>query len=151
VRLLPPWFENLGKRQVKSPRLYFRDTGLLHTLLDIDSEKALLSNPKCGASWESLAIEEVLARTPHSDAYWWSTHQGAELDLLLFHKGKRYGVEVKRADAPTVTPSMRSSLESLRLERITVVAPVERGYPLAPKVSVAALEEIVQDPGLVVR
>jgi hypothetical protein len=135
---------------VKSPRLYFRDTGLLHSLLDIQDDRSLLSNPRCGASWEGMAIEEILARTPHSEAYWWSTHQGAELDLLLFHKGKRYGVEIKRTDAPTVTPSMRSALECLSLERITVIAPVERGWTLSDQVSVVGMEELVRKPGVVV-
>jgi predicted AAA+ superfamily ATPase len=150
VRQLQPWFENVAKRQVKSPRLYVRDTGLLHSLLDIQDDRSLLSNPRCGASWEGMAIEEILARTPHSEAYWWSTHQGAELDLLLFHKGKRYGVEIKRTDAPTVTPSMRSALECLSLERITVIAPVDRGWTLSDQVSVVGMEELVRKPGVVV-
>jgi hypothetical protein len=150
VRQLQPWFENVAKRQVKSPRLYFRDTGLLHSLLDIQDDRSLLSNPRCGASWEGMAIEEILARTPHSEAYWWSTHQGAELDLLLFHKGKRYGVEIKRTDAPTVTPSMRSALECLSLERITVIAPVDRGWTLSDQVSVVGMEELVRKPGVLV-
>lgn len=150
ARQLQPWFESLGKRQVKSPRLYFRDTGVLHTLLGIDSMKGLLGHPRCGASWEGLVIEEILARTPHSDAYWWSTHQGAELDLLLFHRGRRYGVEIKRADAPRVTASMRIAMESLRLERISVIAPTDRGYPLAPGIVVVSPEEFVSRPGMVV-
>ena len=150
ARTLQPWFENVGKRQVKSPRLYFRDTGLLHTLLGIGTLKDLLSNPRCGASWEGLVIEEILARTPHQDAYWWSTHQGAEIDLVLFHRGKRYGVEVKRADAPGITPSMRSAKDALGLARISVVTPGERTYDLAKDVRVVAIGDLVEDPSIVV-
>lgn len=151
VRQLQPWFENVGKRQVKSPRLYFRDTGVLHSLLDIDSAKSLLGNPRCGASWEGLFIEELLMRAPHSEAYWWSTHQGAELDLLLMHRGKRWGVEFKRADAPTATKSMHVAMETLGLSGLTVVAPVARGYALADRMRVASPAEVVADPALVVR
>jgi predicted AAA+ superfamily ATPase len=150
ARALSPWFENVGKRQVKSPRLYFRDSGLLHTLLGIDSMKALLSNPRCGASWEGLVIEEILARTPHQDAYWWSTHQGAEIDLILFNRGKRYGVEVKRADAPAVTPSMRIATETLGLARISVVTPSEKSYDLAKDMRVVAIDDLVADPRCVI-
>ena len=150
ARTLQPWFENVGKRQVKSPRLYFRDTGLLHTLLGIGTLKDLLSNPRCGASWEGLVIEQILARTPHQDAYWWSTHQGAEIDLVLFHRGKRYGVEVKRADAPGITPSMRSAKDALGLARISVVTPGERTYDLAKDVRVVAIGDLVADPSIVV-
>lgn len=150
ARTLAPWFENVGKRQVKSPRLYFRDTGLLHTLLGIDSMKSLLSNPRCGASWEGLVIEEILARTPHQDAFWWSTHQGAEMDLVLFRGGKRYGVEIKRADAPAITPSMRSAIESLGLSRVSVITPGDRSYELSKIVRVVAIDEFVNDPGCVV-
>jgi uncharacterized protein len=146
ARALSPWFENVGKRQVKSPRLYFRDSGLLHTLLGIDSMKALLSNPRCGASWEGLVIEEILARTPHQDAYWWSTHQGAEIDLVLFSRGKRFGVEIKRADAPAVTPSMRIAKETLGLARISVVTPGAKSYDLAKDMRVVAIDDLIADP-----
>jgi len=98
-------------------------TGVLHSLLGIDSAKALLSNPRYGASWEGLIIEEILSRTMHTEAYWWSTHQGVEIDLVLFHKGKRYGVEVKRTDAPSITPSIRIAQETLGLTRVSVVTP----------------------------
>jgi predicted AAA+ superfamily ATPase len=150
ARTLPPWFENVGKRQVRSPRIYFRDTGLLHALLGIDSMKSLLSNPRCGASWEGLVIEEILSRTPHQEAYWWSTQQGAEIDLVLFHRGKRYGVEVKRADAPGITPSMRSARETLGLARISVVTPSAKSYDLSKEVRVIAVGDLVADPTCVV-
>jgi hypothetical protein len=100
ARQLAPWHENLGKRQVKSPKVYVRDTGLLHHLLGIASVNELLAHPKCGASWEGYAIEEVINVVQPDEAYFWATHQGAELDLLLFKKGRRLGVEVKRMDAP---------------------------------------------------
>ena len=146
VRQLQPWFENIGKRQVKSPRLYFRDTGMLHSLLGIHSTKSLLSHPRCGASWEGLIVEEILTRVPHSDAYWWSTQQGAEIDLVLFHKGKRFGVEVKRADAPTVTPSIRIAKEALGLKQITIVHPGAKSYPLAKGIKAVGIDELIRTP-----
>ncbi|MSR28724.1 MAG: ATP-binding protein [Phycisphaerales bacterium] len=149
VRQIQPWFENIGKRQVKSPRLYFRDTGMLHSLLGIDSTKALLSHPRCGASWEGLVVEELLTRVPHSHAYWWSTQQGAEIDLVLFHKGKRFGVEVKRADAATVTPSIRIAKEALGLKQVTIVHPGEKNYPLAKGIKAVGIEEVIRDPACV--
>ena len=114
-------------------------TGVLHSLLGIDSAKALLSNPRCGASWEGLIIEEILSRTMHTEAYWWSTHQGVEIDLVLFHKGKRFGVEVKRTDAPTITPSIRIAQETLGLTRVSVVTPGDRSYDLSKHVRVIAI------------
>ncbi len=151
IRQLKPWFENLGKRQVKSPRLYFRDTGMLHSLLGIDSPKSLLSNPRCGASWETLVIEELLARVPHSDAYWWSTHQGAEIDLVLFQKGRRFGVEIKRADAAAVTPSIRIAKETLGLSQVTIVNTGEKSYPLARGIKVVAIRDLIRDPSCILK
>ena len=144
VRQLQPWHENLKKRQVKSPKVYLRDSGLLHELLAIRSQKDLLSHPKCGASWEGYALEETLKIVEPEAAYFWATHQGAELDLLLFHRGERYGVEVKRQDAPQLTASMRVALRDLRLEHLTVLYPGTRPYTLAERVTVvpfAALAE----------
>ncbi len=100
VRALQPWFENLGKRQVKSPKIYFRDSGILHYLLGIHSELDLQTHPKSGASWEGYVIEEVIKAQAPDEAYFWATHNGAELDLLLFKDGRRLGVECKRMDAP---------------------------------------------------
>lgn len=134
VRQLQPWHENLGKRQVKSPKVYLRDSGLLHQLLGIRAERDLLSHPKSGASWEGYAIEEALNRLQPEEAYFWATHQGAELDLLLFKDGRRLGLEMKRTDAPALTPSMRIALEDLRLERLVVLYPGNRRYPLAERV-----------------
>jgi len=141
VRQLQPWHANLAKRQVKSPKIYVRDSGLLHQLLGIDSEKALLSHPKIGASWEGFVIEQLLASEPHDEAYFWATHQGAEIDLILRRGDALYGVECKRADAPRMTPSMRIALEDLGLKRIAVVYPGSRRYALSEAVDVVPLEQ----------
>ncbi len=131
LRLLPPWFENLGKRQVKSPKLYVRDSGLLHSLLGIDSFATLEGHPKLGASWEGFALEEVLHATGDCEAYFWSTQGGAELDLLIFARGRRFGFEFKYADAPGLTRSLHVAHEDLRLERAFVVHPGPDSFPLA--------------------
>lgn len=143
VRQLPPWHENLGKRQVKAPKIYVRDSGLLHVLLGVASRRDLEMHPKVGASWEGYAVEEVLKALQPDEAYFWATHQGAELDLLLFKDGKRIGVECKRSDAPTLTPSMRIALADLHLDRLHVVYPGTRRYVLAKNVEVVPLGEFI--------
>jgi hypothetical protein len=143
VRQLPPWFENLGKRQVKAPKVYVRDTGLLHALLGIANQRDLELHPKVGASWEGYAVEEVLKALRPDEAYFWATHQGAELDLLLFKRGRRIGIECKRADAPTLTPSMHIALADLKLDELRVVYPGKKRYTLAKKVEVVPLAELV--------
>jgi len=142
VRVLQPWHANVGKRQVKAPKVYVRDSGLLHTLLGIGSERELLSHPKVGASWEGYVVEEVLHRLAPSQAYFWATHAGAELDLMLVRGGRRYGIEIKRSDAPTLTPSMRIALDELGLEWLQVVYPGPRRYALASSVEVVPLQEL---------
>lgn len=139
VRALQPWHANLRKRQVKSPKVYLRDSGLLHTLLGIDSQKSLLTHPRLGASWEGFVIEQVLRGEPHDEAAFWATHQGAEIDLLLRRGMALYGVECKRRDAPRLTPSMRSALEDLKLERIAVLYPGTKRYPIADRVEAVPL------------
>lgn len=146
VRQLQPWHENLKKRQVKSPKVYFRDSGLLHQLLGVRTLTELLSHPKCGASWEGYVVEEIIATAKPDAAYFWATHAGAELDLLLFKDGRRIGVEIKRADAPRLTPSMRVALEDLRLDRMMVVYPGEWRYELAEQVEVVPVKEIPHLP-----
>ena len=131
LRLLPPWFENVGKRQVKSPKLYVRDSGLLHSLLGIDSFATLEGHPKLGASWEGFALEEVLRATGDHGAYFWNTQGGAELDLLVFARGRRYGFEFKYADAPGLTRSLHVARADLRLERVFVVHPGPDSFALA--------------------
>lgn len=147
VRQLPPWFENLGKRQVKSPKIYVRDSGLLHLLLGVMTRRDLEMHPKIGASWEGYALEEVLKSQQPDEAYFWATHQGAELDLLMFKNGKRIGVECKRKDSPTLTPSMRIALADLALDRLHVVYPGDRRYALAKNVDVIPLGDFVGPVG----
>ena len=149
VRCLPPWHENLLKRQVKAPKVYVRDTGLLHQLLGIASERDLQRHPKLVASWEGYVVEEVIKLMEPDEAYFWATHTGAELDLLLFRKGKRYGVEAKHEDAPRVTRSMRIAMEDLKLDHLTVLYPGDRTYALAPRIRVVPLAHLADgDPGL---
>ena len=143
VRQLPPWFENLGKRQVKAPKVYLRDSGLLHALLGLGTVRELEHHPKVGASWEGYAVEEVLKAFQPDEAYYWGTHNGAEIDLVLFKGGQRIGVECKRSDAPTLTPSMRIALTDLKLDELMVVYPGERRYRLAPRAEVVPLAELV--------
>ncbi len=142
VRQLPPWFENIAKRQVKAPKIYLRDSGILHQLLHLPSETALLSYPKYGASWEGFAIEQILRRTGERDAYFWSTHNGAELDLLLMRQGKRFGFEFKYADAPRTTRSMHIAIDTLKLDRLWVVHPGKTDYPLTEKIHVVGIENL---------
>ena len=143
VRQLQPWYENLGKRQVKAPKLYFHDTGLLHEMLGIASPDDLLIHPRSGASWEGFALEQVLRVAKPDEAYFWATHTGAELDLLLFKDGQRIGVEFKRMDAPRLTPSMRIAIQDLRLERLYVVYPGTRRYAIAERVEAVPLAALL--------
>jgi hypothetical protein len=147
VLQLPPWFENLGKRQVKSPKIYIRDSGLLHALLGISRARDLELHPKVGASWEGYAVEEVLKALRPDEAYFWATHGGAELDLLLITRGKRIGVECKRQDAPAMTSSMRVALADLKLDELIVAYPGSRSYALGERVRVVPLTELVAPAG----
>lgn len=131
VRALQPWHANLKKRQVKAPKVYFRDSGLLHQLLGIRTEDELRLHPKCGASWEGYAVEEALRTLRPDEAYFWATHNGAEIDLLLIRGGKRLGLECKFADAPRVTPSMRIAATDLGLSELVVLYPGDKPYALA--------------------
>ena len=142
VRVLQPWYANLSKRQVKSPKIYFRDSGLLHYLLGIRSELDLYTHPKSGASWEGYAIEETIKAVAPDEAYFWATHGGAELDLLLLKDGRRIGVECKRVDAPRPTPSMHIALEDLKLDHLFVIYPGALAYPLAQRISALPLAQL---------
>ena len=146
IRQLQPWHANLRKRQVKSPKVYVRDSGLLHQLLGIESENALLRHPKLGASWEGFVIEQILMSEPHDEAFFWATHQGAEIDLILRRGERLLGIECKRADAPRLTRSMRIALEDLGLERMAVVYPGPKRFPLSEQVEVVPLDA-VRSPG----
>ena len=142
VRQLLPWYANLKKRQVKAPKIYFRDTGLLHHLLGIRKEKELLSHPKCGTSWEGYVIEETIKTTEPDEVYFWGTHSGAEIDLVLVKKGRMLGVECKRVDAPRITPSMQTAREDLHLEQIAVVYPGTKRYSLGDGVTAVPLDAV---------
>ena len=139
VRQLQPWHANLGKRQVKAPKVYVRDAGLLHALLGIEDAAALGRHPKSGASWEGFALDQVLRIAKPDEAYFWATHAGAELDLLMIKDGRRIGVEFKRTDAPTLTPSIRTALADLQLDAVYVVYPGSRRYRLAENVEAVPL------------
>ena len=141
VRQLPPWIENIAKRQVKSPKIYFRDSGVLHALWGAADERALLHHPKMGASWEGFALEEVARAHGASEreAYFWAAHSGAELDLLIVKDGRRMGFEIKFSDAPGVTASMRTALSDLKLDSLTVVYPGDRAFRLAPRIEARGL------------
>jgi uncharacterized protein DUF4143 len=125
-----PLFENMGKRQYKAPKVYVRDSGLLHALLEVASQSDLEGHPKYGASWEGFALEQILAVTGADQAFCWGTHAGAELDLLLIRRGRRYGIEVKAAAAPPMTKSLHVALTDLELERAWIVHPGSASYPL---------------------
>ena len=141
VRRLAPWYENLKKRQVKAPRVYVADTGLLHALLALDSETALLGHPKAGASWEGFAMQETvrILGVDWDRCYYWATHQGAELDLLVFEGGRRIGIEFKRTSAPRITRSMLSALTDLALDRLFVVFPGDSRFTLRERVEAVGL------------
>lgn len=146
IRVLQPWHANLKKRQVKAPKIYFRDSGLLHYLLGIRSDLDLLTHPKSGASWEGYALEEVLKATEPEEAYFWATHGGAELDLLILQNGHRIGVECKRVDAPRVTPSMRAALQDLELDQLMVIYPGTLTYPIEENILGLPLNQLAK-PG----
>jgi predicted AAA+ superfamily ATPase len=142
VRRLQPWHENMKKRQVKSPKIYFRDSGLLHQLLGIQTGSDLQLYPRLGASWEGYVLEEILKSQQPDDAWFWATHAGAELDLLMMQRGFRIGVEIKRMDAPRLTASMRIAVDELKLDRLLVVYPGDRRYALAERVEAVPFAEL---------
>lgn len=142
MRQLPPWFENLSKRQVKSPKVYLRDSGLLHELLGMGSFTALEAHPKLGASWEGFALEQVLRLTGDREAWFWNTQGGAELDLLVFVNGQRLGFEFKYADAPVVTKSLNVARNDLKLKRAFVVCPGSKSYPLNDWAEAVAIQDL---------
>jgi len=142
VRQLQPRHANIKKRQVKAPKIYIRDTGILHALLGLKTEQDVLSHPRCGASWEGYAIEEIIKSVDPDDAYFWATHNGAEIDLVFTKAGRLYGVECKRSDAPALTPSMRAGLKDLGLKRLTIIYPGKQRYSLTKKVAAAPLESV---------
>ena len=148
LRQLQPWFENTGKRQVRSPKIYLRDSGLLHSLLSIPDAQVLFGHPKVGASWEGFAIEQLLSVLDLRESYFWATHGGAELDLMFFDKGKRYGVEVKFSEAPEITRSMHVALHDLELEHLWIIYPGEPSYPVHERITVLSIQNLNTFPQL---
>lgn len=142
VRVLQPWHENVKKRQVKSPKVYIRDSGLFHSLLDIRNPRTLLGHPQLGASWEGFALDQVLRYFHVRSPYFWATHAGAEVDLFFTMEGKRYGFEFKYNDAPGTTRSMHIGLKELQLEHLFVIYPGRKSYRLKEKISVLPLSQI---------
>mgnify|MGYP003610295250 CR=1 FL=1 len=142
VRVLPPWFENLGKRLVKSPKVYLRDSGVLHHLLGLGEMIELRTHPRYGASWEGFALEQTLVVHGQRDAYFYGTQRGAELDLLLLRHGRRWGFEFKCTDAPKTTKSMHVALEDLNLEHLWVVYPGTLCYPMAENITALPMRHI---------
>lgn len=141
VRQLQPWYENIKKRQGKSPKIYIRDSGILHSLLSVPGDR-ILSHPKLGASWEGFVIEMILRITRTNEVYFWRTHAGAELDLMIFKKGKRIGFEVKYSDAPQRTRSMLTAIQDLGLQHIYVFYPGNQYYPLDAKITVIGIKQL---------
>ncbi|MBK7623767.1 MAG: ATP-binding protein [Kineosporiaceae bacterium] len=144
VRQLPPWYANIGKRVVRSPKVYIRDSGIVHALLGLDSMDSVLAHPKVGASWEGFVIEQISQLLDPTPLYFWGTQSGAELDLLFTRGGRSIGVEIKRTSSPRVTPSMRNAVNDLELDRIAVIHPGHEQFPLAPSIDAVPLSDLAQ-------
>ena len=142
IRVLPPWFENVGKRVVKAPKVYLRDSGILHYLLGLESMDDLVRHPAYGPSWEGFALEQTLIAFGARQAYFWGTHRGAELDLMLLRGGRRWGFEFKCADAPRTTKSMHTVSKDLGLDHLWVVYPGDLEYRLTEKITAVPLKKI---------
>jgi len=148
VRQLQPYWENLSKRQVKSPKVFIRDSGLFHSLMMIDSLAMLEGHPKLAASWEGFALEQVLCLIGDREVYFWATQSGAELDLLFFRSGRRFGIEFKHADAPALSRSIRIAMTDLKLEQLYIVYPGPTSYDLTDRIKVLALNNLSEIVGL---
>lgn len=144
IRTLQPWYENISKRQVKSPKIYFRDSGIFHTLLGLNSKTEILTNPKLGASWEGFAIEEIIRHfdVDTEDCYFWGLQDSAELDLLIFKNGKRIGFEIKYQDFPKPSKSMQTAIEILKLEKLYIIYPGNKSGPLREKIYLQSLHDL---------
>ena len=145
VRQLAPWWENIGKRQVKSPKIYFRDTGIFHTLLGVSDASDLKNHPKLGASWEGFALEETLRfyQAGEGEAYFWATHNDAELDLLILKDGKRLGFEFKYTDSPRMTKSIKIAMQDLRLDGLKIIFPGKERFSLEKKIEAVGLHSLL--------
>ena len=142
IHQLQPWYENIQKRQVKSPKIYFRDTGLLHSLLDLRDFYTVTGHPQVGASWEGFAMEQIIRKTNPSQVYYWATYSGAELDMFMIVNGKRYGIEFKFNEAPDKTKSMAIAIESLKLDKLLIVYPGEKCWPVNESISVCPIDRV---------
>lgn len=142
IRQLQPWYENIGKRQIKAPKIYFRDTGLLHALLSISDMHALSGHPQVGASWEGFALEQIINSVRPRESYFWATHNGAEIDLFFLLNGRRYGMEIKFSEAPDITRSMKIALENLALDHVWLIYPGKTKYKAGAKITVLPLSDI---------
>lgn len=145
VRQLQPWHENLKKRQVKAPKVFIRDSGILHALLSIPSPAALESHLKVGASWEGFVIEQILSVVGDRDAYYWATYSGAEIDLLLTHNGNRIGIEIKYSENPSTTKSMHVAIQDLNLDKLFIVHPGPHSFPITDSISAITLPELLKE------
>lgn len=147
IRQLQPWHENIRKRQVKSPKVYFVDSGLLHTILNIRTQSDLLGHPKIGASWEGFAIEQIRHHlgANQEECFFWATHSGAELDLFVIRGKKRLGFEIKRTSSPRVTSSMSSALKNLNLKSLDVIHAGDKTFPLAKNIRAVSMQRLTQD------
>jgi predicted AAA+ superfamily ATPase len=146
VRRLPPWFENVGKRLVKSPKIYIRDSGLFHSLQRIESSADLLTHPKIGSSWEGFVLENLISQWKIEDPYYYAVHSGAELDLFFMRHGRRYGVEIKRTDAPRPKKGYPILIEDLGLEHLYIVYPGDRSYPIREGVTALPFGSAIPSP-----
>ncbi len=149
LRQLQPWHENLGKRQVRAPKVTLRDSGLLHALLGLEDRHTLLGHAAAGPSWESFVVEQILASCGDRDAYFWATHGGAEIDLLLHRGGRRFGFEIKLDEAPSTTRSMHTALADLALEHLWIVYPGLHAYPLRERITAWPLRDVPQLPAAI--
>ena len=147
IRQLQPWFANISKRQVKAPKVYLTDSGLLHGLLNLTTADDVAGHPKSGASWEGFVIGQIIAHlgAEPNECFYWATHGGAELDLLIVRGRIRRGFEVKLTTAPVITPSMRSSLHDLGLDAIDVIHAGEETFPLSENIRAVAVARLTED------
>ena len=142
IHQLQPWHENIRKRQVKSPKIYFRDTGVLHGLLDLRDFHAITGHPQVGASWEGFAMEQIIRRIHPTQVYYWATYSGAELDMFMIVNGRRYGMEFKFSEAPDKTKSMAVAIESLKLDRLLIVYPGQESWPINEIIAVCPIDKV---------
>jgi predicted AAA+ superfamily ATPase len=147
IRQLLPWHENISKRQVKAPKVYIADSGILHTLLNLQSSREVEGHPKVGASWEGFVIDQIIRRlgARAEECFFWATHAGAELDLLVVRGRRRLGFEIKRTASPKLTPSMRIAFSDLKLSRLTVIHAGDKKFPLAQRIEAVPLSRLLHD------